>query len=196
MAYPKLEFFRFSLKHKSKNAKTFRDFMLETNKCDNSDTDEVIFSKLYEYFMVKLKTDFAMNDQQKKCITLIQNPVGRTINKFGRIMKRADHKGRILRGLDCSGWVSWVYETAISKDLNAEGTPHLASTGVGIKRKNLEPGDVAVKVKDGSHVVIFLAWANDGKMYAIHENASANNVSTGEIEAYYPYYRNLLLTQP
>lgn len=119
-----------------------------------------------------------------------------SINKFGRIVQRADHKGRILRGLDCSGWVSWVYETAIGKDLNAEGTPHLASTGVGIKRKNLEPGDVAVKVKDGSHVVIFLAWANDGKMYAIHENASANNVSTGEIEAYYPYYRNLLLTQP
>ena len=119
-----------------------------------------------------------------------------SINKFGRIMQRADHKGRILRGLDCSGWVSWVYETAIGKDLNAEGTPHLATTGVGIKRKNLEPGDVAVKVKDGSHVVIFLAWANDGKMYAIHENAGANNVSTGEIEAYYPYYRNLLLTQP
>ncbi len=117
-----------------------------------------------------------------------------TINRFGRILTRADHKGRILRGLDCSGWISWVYETSINKDLNAEGTPHLAATGVGIRRKNLEPGDVAVKVKDGSHVVMFLAWANDGKMFAIHENAGAENVSTGEIEAFYPYYRNLLLT--
>ena len=116
------------------------------------------------------------------------------INHFGRILTRADHRGRILRGLDCSGWISWVYDTSINKDLNAEGTPHLAVTGVGIRRKNLEPGDVAVKVKDGSHVVMFLAWANDGKMIAIHENAGADNVSTGEIEAYYPYYRNLLLT--
>lgn len=99
MAYPKLEFFRFSLKHKSKNAKTFRDFMLETNKCNNLDTDEVIFSKLYEYFMVKLKTDFAMNDQQKKCITLIQNPVGRTINKYWDLRPQAQNDRCIITGV-------------------------------------------------------------------------------------------------
>ena len=99
MAYPKLEFFRFSLKHKSKNAKTFRDFMLETNKCNNSDTDEVIFSKLYEYFMMKLKMDFAMNDQQKKCITLIQNPVGRTINKYWDLRPQSQNDRCIISGV-------------------------------------------------------------------------------------------------
>ncbi len=82
MAYPKLEFFRFSLKHKDEMPRTFREFMLETKKCNNTDTDDEIFSKLYEYFMKKLKQDFAKNDKQKKCMTLIQNPVGKTINKY------------------------------------------------------------------------------------------------------------------
>ena len=99
MSYPKLEFFRFSLKHRSKIAKTFRDFMLENNKCSNADTDEIIFSKLYEYFIVKLKTDFAMNNQQKKCITLIQNPVGRTINKYWDLRPLPQNDRCIISGV-------------------------------------------------------------------------------------------------
>lgn len=99
MSYPKLEFFRFALKHRSKIAKTFRDFMLENNKCSNADTDEIIFSKLYKYFIVKLKTDFAMNNQQKKCITLIQNPVGRTINKYWDLRPLPQNDRCIISGV-------------------------------------------------------------------------------------------------
>ena len=33
MANPKIEFFRFKLKHKTADFKTFRDFMVENGKC-------------------------------------------------------------------------------------------------------------------------------------------------------------------
>ena len=99
MAYPKLEFFRFSLKHKKEITKTFRDFMLENNMCDNTDTDEIIFSKLYDFFMVKLKKDFATNDQQKKCLTLIQNPIGRTINRYWDMRPKSQNDRFIISGV-------------------------------------------------------------------------------------------------
>ena len=181
----------------------FKDYGINVSKIQ---LVEPLSIEEINYYMRKLPENISRN--RYKIIKTALESVGKipyyfggkpygpnyNINHFGRILTRPDHRGRILRGLDCSGWISWVYDTSINKDLNAEGTPHLAVTGVGIRRKNLEPGDVAVKVKDGSHVVMFLAWANDGKMIAIHENAGADNVSTGEIEAYYPYYRNLLLT--
>lgn len=41
MANPKLDFFRFKLKHKSGANKTFREFMLESGKC----TTEILIQK-------------------------------------------------------------------------------------------------------------------------------------------------------
>lgn len=43
MANPKIEFFRFKLKHKTGDIKTFRDFMVENGKCKNRDTEAKIF---------------------------------------------------------------------------------------------------------------------------------------------------------
>lgn len=81
MANPKLDFFRFKLKHKSGANKTFREFMLESGKCTSRDSDSRIFGKLFEYFMNDLKTDFAKNDSIKKVMTLISNKGRRIINK-------------------------------------------------------------------------------------------------------------------
>ena len=81
MANPKLDFYRFKLKHKSGENKTFREFMLESGKCKKRDTDSKIFGKLYEYFMNDLKVDFAKNDSIKKVMTLISNKGNRIINK-------------------------------------------------------------------------------------------------------------------
>mgnify|MGYP007043631469 CR=1 FL=1 len=62
MANPKIEFFRFKLKHKTGNTKTFRDFMVENGKCKNKDNEAVIFGKLYGYFMNDIKVDFAKSE--------------------------------------------------------------------------------------------------------------------------------------
>ena len=113
-------------------------------------------------------------------------------NGFGRVIE-ADYKGRVLRGLDCSGWIQWVYWSAIGDKLGgASGTATLIGEGKKIKRSELQPGDIIIRVGADSHVVMFLQWAGNGNMIAIHENASANNVSVSEVTANYPYYRKLI----
>ena len=113
-------------------------------------------------------------------------------NGFGRVVE-ADYKGRVLRGLDCSGWVQWVYWSAIGNRLNgASSTAMLIGEGQKIKRSELQPGDIIVRVGADSHVVMFLQWAGNGNMIVIHENSGANNVSVSEVTANYPYYRKLI----
>ena len=113
-------------------------------------------------------------------------------NGFGRVVE-ADYKGRVLRGLDCSGWVQWVYWSAIGNRLNgASSTATLIGEGEKIKRSELQPGDIVVRVGADSHVVMFLQWAGNGNMIVIHENSGANNVSVSEVTANYPYYRKLI----
>ncbi len=114
-------------------------------------------------------------------------------NSFGTITGSPDYKGRILRGLDCSGWVQWVYWSALGKSLGgASSTSSLIGSGVKINRADLQPGDIIVRVGADSHVVMFLEWVGNGNMIAIHENSSSNNVSVEEVTANYPYYRRLI----
>ena len=113
-------------------------------------------------------------------------------NGFDRVIE-ADYKGRVLRGLDCSGWVQWVYWSAIGNRLNgASSTATLIGEGQKIRRSELQPGDIIVRVGADSHVVMFLQWAGNGNMIVIHENSGANNVSVSEVTANYPYYRKLI----
>ena len=120
--------------------------------------------------------------------------LGYQTNNFGTKVP-ADYKGRCLKGLDCSGWINWVYGTAFNKQMiKSEGTQKLATEGTKITRKELMPGDIIVRPGYDSHVMMFLEWAGDDKMTVIHENGSVNNVSIGTFDAYYPYYRRILNT--
>ncbi len=113
-------------------------------------------------------------------------------NNFGTKIP-ADYKGRCLKGLDCSGWVNWVYGTAFNKYIiKSEGTNKLAGEGTKILRSDLLPGDIIVRPGIDSHVMMFYEWAPDGRMTVIHENGGVNNVSIGTFDAYYPYYRRIL----
>ncbi|SDZ90348.1 Cell wall-associated hydrolase, NlpC family [Oribacterium sp. KHPX15] len=113
-------------------------------------------------------------------------------NAFGSVVE-ADYRGRVLRGLDCSGWIQWVYWSSIGNNLNkAYSTSSLIGEGEKINRADLQPGDVVIRTGADSHVVMFLGWAENGKMIAIHENSGANNVSVNEVTASYPYYRKLI----
>ncbi len=113
-------------------------------------------------------------------------------NNFGSIVE-SDYRGRVLRGLDCSGWIQWVYWSAIGDNLNGSySTSSLIGEGEKINRADLQPGDISMRTGAGSHVVMFLGWAGNGNMIAIHENSGANNVSVNEVTANYPYYRKLI----
>lgn len=112
-------------------------------------------------------------------------------NNFGSLTI-PDHRGRILKGLDCSGWINWVYWSVTGTRLPYEGTEGLKSTGRQISRSDLKPGDIIVITGNTPHVIMFLSWAPNGQIRCIHETGSVNNVTVGIMNANWPYYRNLL----
>lgn len=113
-------------------------------------------------------------------------------NNFGMLIS-ADDKGRMLRGLDCSGWISWVYWSATGTQLSGSSTSSLILCGEKISRSQLQPGDIIVRTGTNAHVVMFLSWSANGQMNVIHESsASVNNVTIKTMEAAWPYYRKLV----
>ncbi|MCI9636053.1 MAG: hypothetical protein HFG77_06605 [Hungatella sp.] len=113
-------------------------------------------------------------------------------NGFGTIT-RADEDGRILKGLDCSGWISWVYWTAFGSPLPAQSTSGLVNCGRGIAKEELRAGDILIRTGEQPHVYLFLAWAEDGSMYLIHETTGyVNNVMIDTYDVELPYYRDLI----
>lgn len=112
-------------------------------------------------------------------------------NSFGSVTI-PDHRGRILKGLDCSGWINWVYWSATGNRLPYEGTEGLKTTGSQIARQDLKPGDIVVITGSTPHVIMFMNWTADGQIQCVHETGSANNVTVGVMTANWPYYRNLL----
>jgi cell wall-associated NlpC family hydrolase len=113
-------------------------------------------------------------------------------NDFGALTS-PDEKGRNLKGLDCSGWISWIYWSAIQKRLSSESTGGLASIGTPIKREELQPGDIILKTGDEGHVVMFLCWESDGDMTVIHESSAlVDNVTVTKMSANWPYVRKLI----
>ncbi len=112
-------------------------------------------------------------------------------NHFGTVTV-PDHRGRIIRGLDCSGWINWVYWSVTGDRLPYEGTEGLKETGRQVRRSDLKPGDIIVITGRTPHVIMFMNWAANGQIQCIHETGSANNVTVGVMTANWPYYRNLL----
>ncbi len=113
-------------------------------------------------------------------------------NQFGSLVA-ADSKGRVLKGLDCSGWVSWVYWSATGQRLPYESTSGLASLGKGITKDQLQPGDIILRTGEDAHVIMFLGWTEDGRIRCIHESSyGINNVTVATRDLDWPYYRSLV----
>ena len=113
-------------------------------------------------------------------------------NNYGTIVP-PDTKGRVLRGLDCSGWINWVYWSALGNRLEGESTGTLIGCGERISRADLQPGDIIVRTGADAHVVMFLEWAGNGNMIVVHETGGVtNNVTVSEMSANWPYYRKLI----
>lgn len=115
-----------------------------------------------------------------------------TGNSFG-ILTSPDYKGRVLKGLDCSGWINWVYWSVTGQRLPFESTSGLAISGSKISRSELQPGDIIIRTGSDAHVIMFLGWTADGKIRCIHESsAGVNNVTIAVRDANWPYYRRLV----
>ena len=79
MANPKLEFYRFKLKPKKEDFKTFRDFAIDELKAGKKSTNETIVKTLFRYFIKSLDGDFSKDDKLKKQIVLIKK---KSVNKY------------------------------------------------------------------------------------------------------------------
>lgn len=117
---------------------------------------------------------------------------GYTGNLFGSITT-PDKKGRVRKGLDCSGWISWVYWSVTGQHLPYESTAGLINCGTEIQPEQLQPGDILIRRGEEGHVVMFLGWGNSGNILCIHESsAPANNVIVGEKSLNWQSYRKLI----
>ena len=122
-------------------------------------------------------------------------------NHFGSPIS-PDKKGRNLSGLDCSGWISWVYLTATGAPAAQGSTQSLANGGQAVSVSQLKPGDIVVQIGNAgededdnvsSHAAMFLSWNADGTMNIIHETGMpVNNVSVSTVSADWPYMRAFL----
>ncbi len=113
-------------------------------------------------------------------------------NHFG-VLTSPDVDGRTLKGLDCSGWISWVYWSVTGERLAYEGTSGLAALGKRVNREDLKPGDILIRTGEDSHVIMFLGWTSDGRIRCINETSgSVNNVTISIRDAGWPYCRSLI----
>lgn len=113
-------------------------------------------------------------------------------NHFGAQVKE-DQSGRILKGLDCSGWIGWVYWSAAGMEIPYATTFSLSTAGTEIEQTDLKPGDILVRTGDDAHTVMFLGWTDDGLMRCIHESSTAaNNVIISVIKSSFPICRRIL----
>lgn len=85
-------------------------------------------------------------------------------------------KRRYKHGLDCSGWIHWVYLSALGKNVPSSTGTLMNTTK--INKSDLKPGDILVKSGQGTgHVVMYLGTNSDGTAMVVHESAGrANNV--------------------
>ena len=117
---------------------------------------------------------------------------GYTGNGFGSVTT-PDEDGRFLKGLDCSGWINWVYWSVTGRGLGAASTGTLISSGRAITKAELVPGDICIRTGPSAHVVIFLGWAADGQMLCIQETSgNVNNVEVGIAASDWQSYRRIL----
>ena len=89
-----------------------------------------------------------------------------------------DYKGRVFRGLDCSGWLAWVYWNTTGTKLAESSTAGQIHLGRGIRRSDLRTGDIIIRAGNDEtmgHVLMFLRWDENGQALCIHETGGITN---------------------
>ena len=167
-------------------------------------TNLALNSAEIESYMAELPSD--LSETRKELIRFALDSVGKVPyywggkpsaknyegNNFGSLVS-PDEKGRMLKGLDCSGWLSWVYWSVTGNRLPYQSTSGMVNIGTRISREELKPGDILLRTGREGHVVMFLGWTQDGKIRCVHETAgSVDNVTVSIRDANWPYYIRLV----
>lgn len=93
---------------------------------------------------------------------------------------KEDHKGRYMAGLDCGGFIAWVYRSTVPEAFpSVFQSVAIGNTGCTAYRqfkripyRDLQPGDILV---NNEHCGIFIKWANEGAgtMYIVDCNGTS-----------------------
>ena len=89
-------------------------------------------------------------------------------------------------GLDCSGFVDWVFYNASNGTIvlgQGGGVTSQHNNCTDISMSDAQPGDL-VFYADNSHIGIVGSWDDSGNLLIIHCNASANNVSISRVSGF------------
>ena len=145
------------------------------------------------------------SDEQKTLIHTALESVGKISYYYGgkpsssglegtqfTAIVEADEQGRMNRGLDCTGWINWVYWTAFGERLPYEGSLGISTLGTGVELEELKPGDIALRTGDDSHAVIYLGKTADGQNLCIHESSYCGTVSVSTMSTDWGFYRRIL----
>ena len=98
-------------------------------------------------------------------------------NHFGTLVA-PDYKGRVFRGLDCSGWLAWTWWNTFGTPLGESSTAGMIHLGHEIRRKDLQTGDIIIRAggeETIGHVLMFFRWDENGNAVCIHETGGVTN---------------------
>ncbi len=92
---------------------------------------------------------------------------------------------RTYHGLDCSGFVRWVYKYVTGKNVgNRAADIYKASEK--ISKSQLKPGDIGFySSSSGNHIGIFLGKGTDGKYYYIHSSGYSSKAGPQQLGGVY-----------
>ncbi len=94
----------------------------------------------------------------------------------------SDSKGRKYYGVDCSGFVGWVFYQVTGKNITTVATSYYIDSTKKISTDELLPGDIAVQCPydcdindngDTNHVGIYVGTGTDGQKYCIHSGGTS-----------------------
>lgn len=117
-------------------------------------------------------------DQRKEIVLIADAMLGKIVYEWGGKPvntgwnDRWDEEGR---GLDCSGFVQWVYWTALQEyDKDLVSTYSIANNKREIRYNELQPGDIGMKYEDGSGYL-----DANGNIHQTKEEAQEKNKEMG-----------------
>jgi len=96
MANPKLEFYRFKLKPKKGEFKTFRNFAIDELSVGSKAVDQTVSKALFKYFIKSLEGEYSKDSKLKKEITLIKK---KKVNKYLDLQPSFDSDLNIISGV-------------------------------------------------------------------------------------------------
>ena len=181
-------------------------YNLTANNIEYKEYNEVFLQQENQVQGWDIEWNGDVNEAQAKLRALAEDAIGRIPYYFGGhdalpgfegnnfwSTVSPDHKNRTQKGLDCSGYVQWLYKTALGVDYKYNTTASYSGMQMSTDHSSLKPGMLGFKYSPGSkdnHVGMYLGKDSNGKDLWAH--CSSSKGSTINSYSGFKYYCNPL----